>query len=303
MKVYLDGQFVDDGDAKLSIFDAAVQHAVGLFETMRAYSGKVFRLDAHMNRLAESAKQTGLAQSLRTEALGEAVELALKKNELTEARVRLTITGGNLAMLAPATGEKPPRHHPTVAITVTAPTVYPQSFFEEGVSVVVADPKANPFDPTAGHKTIQYWPRLRSLAEAAAAKAGEALWFTVTNHLCGGSVSNAFIVKSGQLHTPIARGEEPSGAIPSPVLPGVTRTVVAEVASRLNLPVHKKMLTINDVLEADELFLTNSSWLVLPVVKVEKETIGAGRPGEITAQVREELIKSIAQECGAQVGV
>lgn len=298
MKVYLDGEFVDDGDAKLSVFDAAVQHAVGLFETMRAYGGKVFRLDAHLKRLADSALQTGLVETLRTGPLGEAVEAALRKNDLSDARVRLTISGGDLSLLSPTRGEKPGKHHPSIIITATPPTAYPEGFFEEGVSVVIADPKANPFDPTAGHKTIHYWPRLQSLAQAAANKAGEALWFTITNHLCGGAVSNAFLVKGGQLHTPIVRGEEPDGAIPSPVLPGITRSVVTELAAKLDLPVHKKMLTINDVLEADELFLTNSSWLVLPVVKVEKETIGAGKPGEITRQVRDGLFKAVADECG-----
>ena len=298
MKVYLDGHFVDEAEAKLSIFDAAVQHAVGLFETMAAYGGRVFRLESHMKRLAHSARETGLVEALRTEALCEAVEMALKKNELAEARVRLTITGGDLSLLGSPGSAKPSRHRPSIVISAAEQTRYPAAFFSDGVATVIADPKANPFDPMAGHKTIHYWSRLRSLAQAAASKAGEALWFTVTNHLCGGAVSNAFVIKGDQIHTPIGRGEEPEGAIPSPVLPGITRAVIMELAAKLNIPVHQKMLTINDVLEADELFLTNSSWLVLPVVKVEKETIGAGKPGEITQQLRGELMKVIADECG-----
>jgi branched-chain amino acid aminotransferase len=299
MKVYLDGQFVDEDAARVSVFDAAVQHAVGLFETMRACNGSVFRLSAHVQRLIESAAQVGLTETLRAKPLCEAIELTLKKNELREARVRLTLTGGNLALAGPATSSRSARHHPSIFITATPPTAYPEKFFSEGVTAIIADPKANPFDPLSGHKTTHYWSRLRTLAQAAAAEAGEALWFTVTNHLCGGSVSNAFIVKEGQLHTPIARGEEPAGAIPSPVLPGITRSAVIELAGKLNLPVHRRMLTINDVLEADELLLTNSSWLILPVVKVEKETIGSGKPGDVTRQLSQSLAAAIAQECPA----
>ena len=299
MKVYLDGQIVDDSDARLSVFDASIQHGVGLFETVRAYNGRPFRCDAHMERLVRSAEQLGLGEKLRPSPLCEAVELTLQKNGMSDARVRLTLTGGNLSLLGAAQNKKQPRLQPSIFISATEPTVYPESFFTDGVSVVIADPKANPFDPLGGHKTVNYWSRLNALAAAAQGGAGEALWFTVTNHLCGGCVSNAFIVKSGQLHTPIARGQEPQGAIPSPVLPGVIRAAVIEVGGKLNIPVVQRMLTINDVLEADELFLTNSSWLVLPVAKVEKESIAGGKTGEVTKQIYEELLKLIASECGA----
>lgn len=302
MKVYLDGQFVHVSDARVSAFDAAVQHGVGLFETMQAFGGKVFRLQDHLDRLIESAKETGLTDRLRPAPLAEAVELALQHNKATEARVRLTVTGGDLSLLAAARTGKKIEHHPTLLISVTEPTAYPPAMFTEGVLAVIADAKANPLDPLAGHKTINYWQRLRTLTHAAAAKAGEALWFTVTNHLCGGSVSNAFLVKDRQLFTPIARGEETAGALPSPVLPGITRKVVLEVAEALSVPVQKKMLTINDVLEADEVLLTNSGWGVMPVVTVEKKTIGTGKPGEITQQLRMELSRRIETECGIAPG-
>ncbi|MEX2673143.1 MAG: aminotransferase class IV [Phycisphaeraceae bacterium] len=302
MKVYLDGQFIDAEDAKLSIFDAAVQHGVGLFETMHAYHGRVFQLDAHIARLVHSAGELGLTHRLKEKPLREAVEMTLTKNKLTEGRqrLRLTVTGGDLAMLSAArAGKGAEAQQPTICITPSEATVYPEGFFTEGVTVVIADPKANPFDPTAGHKTINYWVRLRSLMQAAQAGAAEALWFSVTNHLAGGAVSNALLVKDEQLYTPIARGEEVSGSLPSAVLPGVTRAAVLELAEELDLPVHRKMLTINDVLEADELMLTNTSWGILPVVRVEKETIGDGRLGKTTQQLYEALLKKIGRECAA----
>ncbi|MAE62327.1 MAG: hypothetical protein CMJ49_13345 [Planctomycetaceae bacterium] len=300
MKVFLDGHFVDDTDAGVSVHDAAMQHAVGLFETMQAFDGRVFRLEAHLQRLIDSARLLGLTQRLRLDPLCEAVELTLHENDLTEARVRLTVTGGNLSLLAVARGKSQPNtHEPTVIITAHEPTLYPPGFFDNGVSVIIADPKSNPFEPTAGHKTLIYWSRLQSLTAAAASQAGEALWFSVTNHLCGGAVSNAILVRDQQLISPIARGEEADGAIASPVLPGITRAAVLELAEQANIPIHRRMLSISDVLEADELMLTNSSWQILPVVRVESETIGDGTPGPITLQLRDALLKSIESECRA----
>jgi len=303
MKVYLDGKMVDAGAAKLSAFDAATQHGVGLFETMQAYDGKVFRLRQHIDRLIDSAQLLGLTDQLQAEPLCEAIELILRKNKLDDARVRLTVTGGDLSLLASAHAKssgkksKKPEHRLSVLVHATEPTQYPQALFTKGVMTVFADPKANPFDPTAGHKTVNYWARLRSLNQAAASQASEALWFTVTNHLCGGAVSNALLIKDGQLLTPIARGEEPDGGIPSPTLPGVTRSALLDIAERLDIPVHRRMLTINDVLEADELMLTNSSWLVMPVVAAEKSMIGDGEPGPITKQLHAALIDTIRSEC------
>lgn len=303
MKIFLDGQFVDAADARVSALDAGIQHGVGLFETMQAFNGRIFRLEAHIDRLITSAKELGLSNKLRHEPLCELVERTVMENDMTEARVRLTVTGGDLSMLGAARGltptAKPPEreHRPTVLCVASAPTQYPAAFFDSGVSVVIADPKANPLDPSAGHKTLNYWMRLRSLAQAASSGGGgEALWFTVTNHLCGGAVSNAFIVKDGRLLTPIARGEEANGTLPSAVLPGITRAAVIEMAEELDIAVEKKMLSINDVLEADELFLTNSSWQVLPVVKVEKEAINKGEVGDITRKIRERLLLTIGRE-------
>lgn len=297
MKSFVNGQMLPLNQSLLSIHDAGLQHGVGLFETMQAFNGKVFQLVPHIERLIQSAKQTSLSHSLRLEPLCDLVENTLAENHLTEARIRLTITGGDLSLLAAArSGGKAPAHQPSVLCVVSEPTQYPAAFFEQGVMVVIADAKANPLDPLASHKTLNYWSRLKALAQAAAQQAGEALWFAVTNHLCGGAVSNAFLVKNGSLYTPIARDEEQPGALPSPVLPGITRACVLEIAEGLSIDVHKKMLTISDVLEADEIFLTNSSWQILPVISVEDKTIGSGRVGELTRKLRDKLLDQIASQ-------
>ena len=162
-------------------------------------------------------------------------------------------------------------------------TVYPEEMFERGVRATIADLRVNPLDPMQGHKTLNYWARLRQLQLASARGAAEALVFQVTNHLAGGCVSNAFIVKDGAIVTPIARGEEVevgggaaespddadserqslaqgqmplrAGVLPSPVLPGVVRRWVMDWAAASDVAVVRRMISINDVLGAEEVFL------------------------------------------------
>ncbi|MEL6499442.1 MAG: aminotransferase class IV [Planctomycetota bacterium] len=289
--VFLNGRFVESGDARVSAFDAGLTHAVGLFETMaggvREGEAVVTRLHDHLDRLALSAQQLRLTDELRKPALAEAVLRTVEKEGSQRQRVRLSITGGDLNLLSAGEGRA---HDPTVLITSQPATQYPDAMFAQGVVAAIADAKANPFEPTASHKTLNYWWRLSALRDASVKGAAEALVFQVTNHLCGGCVSNAFVVKDGALFTPIARGEEAAGALPSPVLPGITRGAVIDAARELGIDVTARMLTIDDVLGADELLLTNSSWGVLPVVAVEASKIGGGAVGETARALRERLV-------------
>lgn len=285
MLVFLNGQLVERDDARVSAFDAGFQHAIGLFETMLVRNGRVFRGDRHIARLDASARALGLSESLRTDPLLDAIALTLERNGMAEARVRLTITGGDLNWLQ-SRGERRAAD-PTVLIVAQPPTAYPAEFFERGVLVTIADDKANPLDPFAGHKSLSYWPRVRALQLAGAKGASEALWFTVANHLAGGCVSNVFLVREGLLVTPPARGEEAAGALPSPVLPGVTREALIALAEARSLRVERRVLAIADVLAAEEIFLTNSSWGVLPIRQVEGHVVGDGEPGPVTRSLRE----------------
>ncbi len=289
--VFLNGAFVEPGEARVSAFDAGLQHAVGLFETLAAgnAAGEAWgrRLPEHMDRLCASAQELALSNDLRRDALIDAVLLTVKRSGLPRARVRLTITAGDMsAAPRPAPGTTPPPpHSPTVMILAQPATDYPEAMFERGVRVAIADARANPFNPTEGHKTLNYWWRLRELHRASAKGAAEALVFQITNHLAGGCVSNAFVVKDGTLLTPFARGDE-GATLPSPVLPGVTRAALLDLATELGIDAQRRMITIDDVLGADEIFLTNSSWDVLPIVAVERETIADGKPGPLTARLR-----------------
>ena len=296
MLVWLNGKFVDRDSATVPAFDAGIQHGIGLFETFAAHNGTVFRADAHARRLVESARLLRMSESLRAEPLAEAVGHALERNGLEHARLRLTVTGGNLGLLAAL---KPTKVDPTVLIDVQPPTLYPDALFDEGAMVTIAHGRLNPISPMAGHKTLNYWPRIHALQEAAASKAGESLWFTVSNHLAGGSVSNVFLVTDGVVHTPFARGDDAQDPAGPTVLPGITRAAILELCDAIGCETTKRRLDINDLLAADEVFLTNSSWGVLPVVAVEKETIGSGAVGEVTTQLREAWLDLVARETGA----
>ncbi|MBC8201623.1 MAG: aminotransferase class IV family protein [Planctomycetes bacterium] len=295
MKVWINGTFVDDKNAKISVFDAGFQHGVGLFETMCAKNGSVFRAQDHMERIARSASALRLTEKLQVDPLVDALQLTLEENGQEEARLRLTITGGDLNLLQ-QTGESG-GGDPTIVIQTQPPTRYPDAFFENGVVVSIASGRVNPFEFSAGHKTLHYWSRLLNLQMAAMQQCGEALWLTPSATVTGGCVSNIFIVRNGTLLTPAARGEEGESDEPSAVLPGITREVVIEIAQELGVGTSKQPLSFDDVLGADEVFLTNSSWGVLPVIGVraavqteegagtQDQPFGTGKVGSLTRQL------------------
>ena len=227
------------------------------------------------------------------EELTNAVSATLSTNDLADARIRLTVTAGRLNLLRSDQEDGPEQ---TLLVVAAPPTAYDPAYFDRGVTVVVAAAASNPMDPFAGHKTLAYWHRLHTLRQAAALGAAEAIWLNISNHLAGGAVSNLFLVRDGVLLTPPARGEESEGALPSPVLPGVTRASVLEVAAESGIQVTRRMLTIDDLLEADEVFLTNSSWQILPVTCVEKKTIGDGSVGGATRRLRKRVLALIEKE-------
>jgi branched-chain amino acid aminotransferase len=294
MVIWLNGAFVEASEARVSALDAGLQHGVGLFETMQARGGQVFRLPEHLDRLAESARELGLADPLRTEPLAQAVEQVMARWARQEARLRLTLTAGTVNMLREAREGASARVDPTLMIVATPPTPFPPEMFERGVAVMVANDRLNPLDRFAGHKTLWYWPRLAALREAAQAGAAEALWFDVSNRLACGCTCNAFLVKGDRLLTPIARGEEPRGGLRSPVLPGIARRTVIGLADECGLRVERCSLTIDDLLGADEAFLTNASWGVLPVVRVERGTVGGGEVGPATRRLREAWLAAVS---------
>ncbi len=314
--VFINGSIIPQREARLSAFDAALQHGVGLFETFVAIADsadapRVIHLGEHLARLATSAQTLGLAETIHTDALAEAVQRTIRQAavdspETIRFRIRLTITGGDLNLLEAARGHSAPQQQPTLLIVAQPATHYPDEIFSRGITTVLGDLKLNPLDPFQGHKTVNYWARLRELQQAASKRAGEAILLQVSNHLAGGCVSNILLVKDEEVFSPVSRGEEEevaegvdgdgiealgdstSGAVlPSPVLPGVVRRWALDMLSSEGVRTERRLLALQDVLDADEVFLTNSSWGVMPVVKVESRTIGDGAVGPISRMLVE----------------
>jgi branched-chain amino acid aminotransferase len=302
----VNGEFVDPPEARIAALDAGLQHAVGLFETMLGAlvegSPRVFFVREHVDRLVRSARELGLSHDLRAPALVQALERTVARAGIARARIRLTITGGVASRPAPgAAGQSPGL--PGVIVHVQPATQYAEEMFERGVSAGIAASRLARANPLDGHKTLAYWWRLRELHNAGARGLAEAIVLHDDNRLASGCVSNLFIVRAGCLRTPCARTDDAprareadlaaelarsplTPAQPGPVLPGITRAFVLESAAMMGVEPEIADLTIDDLLDADEVFLTNSLWGVLPVVRVEAKVIGTGTPGELARRLR-----------------
>jgi branched-chain amino acid aminotransferase len=280
--VSLNGRLMPADRAQISVFDSGFMQGIGLFETMRAYGGQVFRVKQHLERLVDSARRLGWTVMPDAADLRENIEQVVGATEHEDSRVRLTVTTGTLRPTEQETPEL------TVVATASAGVQYPRECYVRGVTVLVSDYRQGRHDPTAGHKTTSYFARLASLREAHARGAFEALWFTPDDYLAEGAISSVFVVRDERLLTP---------PLDTPVLPGITRAAVIELAVELGIPVREQQLTIDDLLGADEVFLTNSLMELIPVVRVERERIGTEAPGETTAQLYEAYGQLVEQEC------
>jgi branched-chain amino acid aminotransferase len=280
-KVFLNDKLVDVEQAHVSVTDSGLLYGAGLFETMRSHNGVVFRLEDHLDRLFRSAAHLSINHDHDKKYLREAVYKLLDANKLTEARLRLTLTNGPIA-------ETAEQARPTLLITAGTLQRYPPEYYQTGAMVVLCPYRQNTTDPICGHKTTNYYPRLIALTLARQKQAAEALWFTDDHRLAEGCVSNIFLVKGSVLHTP---------ALGTPVLPGIARKAVCRIAERESIQLVEKDLHISDVLEADEIFLTNVVMEVLPVIQVEKHTISQGKVGPVTGELRRRFLEMIEEEC------
>ncbi len=269
-QVFFIDKIVPADAAAVSITDSSFLYGLGLFETMRAANGSVFCLKDHLDRLFASAAALSIPSGLTPDFIEDAVGQVLKANRLKNARLRLTLSSGPLAQTDTPKG--------TLLITATEFTSYPEEYYDKGVRVVLTDFRQNPKDPTCGHKTTSYASRLMALKKAHEKLATEALWFTTENTLAEGSISNVFLVKDNVLYTPRAD---------TPVLPGIARRTVLELAKKLNIKCLEQDLFVHDLLSAQEVFLTNVIMTILPVTSIESHTVSDGKVGTITKKLTE----------------
>lgn len=282
--VCINGEPVRPAEARVSVFDAGFMQGVGLFETMRTYQRRVFRLEHHLRRLIASATALGWATAPELDALRENVARVVEgASGDDDLRVRLTVTTGALRA---TDADTPPL---TIVASATGDVRYPAECYTKGVTVTLCPYRHNRDDPTAGHKTTSYYARLAALRRAHARSAFESLWFTHDGHLAEGCISTVFVVENERLYTP---------PLDTPVLPGVTRAAVIEAAEHAGVAVAERPLSPEDVRTADEVFLTSSLMQLVPVVRIERERIGDERPGDITRALSEEYHRLVREECG-----
>jgi branched-chain amino acid aminotransferase len=280
-KVFLNDKLVDLDKACISVTDSGFLYGAGLFETMRSYNGVVFALTDHLDRLFASAGALSIDSLYSRQYITEAVYKLLQASKLTDARLRLTLTSGPMA-------ELDEQRKPTLLITATKLHPYPSEYYKNGVTVVLCPFRQNTVELICGYKTTSYFSRMIGLKDAHQKKAAEALWFTVDNRLAEGCISNVFLVKDSVLYTPL---------ISTPVLPGVARQTICRIALKNSIELVEKDLYINDLLGADEVFLTNVIMQILPITKIEKHIVGDGKVGPMVKKLQDYFAEFIESHC------
>ena len=282
-QIYINGKFVPQDDAKISVFDHGLLYGDGVFEGLRSYHGKVFRLREHIVRLFESAKAIWLEIPLSQDAMCDAVNEAVRVNNIDDGYIRLVVTRG-----AGTLGLDPNRcSNPQVIIIADAISLYPQELYEKGLEIVTVSVQRNhPAALSPRIKSLNYLNNILAKIEGLQAGCIEALMLNHKGEVAECTGDNIFIVRRGVLFTP---------PLEAGILGGITREVVMEIAREIGIEVGEVPLTKHDVYVADECFLTGTAAEVIPVVKVDNRSIGTGKPGAITRDL-EQRFKELTKQ-------
>jgi branched-chain amino acid aminotransferase len=274
-KVYINGKLFDKADAKVSVYDHGLLYGDGVFEGIRVYEGKVFRLREHIDRLYESGRHIKLEIPMSREQLADAVVSTVQANNKQNGYIRLVVTRG-----AGYLGLDPRKtSDPQIIIIVDDISLYPPELYENGMDIAtVATIRNHPNALNPRIKSLNYLNNILAKIEAIQAGCMEALMLNHKGEIAECTGDNIFLVKRGTLRTP---------SVEAGILEGVTRNAVIELAQQAAIPVQEMPLTRHDVYAADECFLTGTAAEVIPVVKCDGRPIGTGKPGPITRQIRE----------------
>ena len=273
MKIYLDGKFVDQADAKVSVFDHGLLYGDGIFEGIRLYQGNIFRLDEHLERLEYSAKALLLKMPLSRKEIAEATCETCRQNNLSDGYIRLVVTRGvgDLGLspwLCPT---------PSIFIIADKINLYPAEHYTKGLEIVtVPTRRMNAAALSPAVKSLNYLNNILAKIEARQAGALEAIMLNDQGYVAECTGDNIFIVHKGEILTPAAS----QGA-----LKGITRDTIFDIAKEIGVPIREADLTRYDVWCSDECFLTGTGAEVIPVVKLDGREIGSAKPGPITQKV------------------
>ena len=288
MLIYIDGEFLPKAEAKVSVFDHGLLYGDGVFEGIRSYNSRVFKLDEHLERLYDSAKSIMLQIPIPIETMKETVLETLRRNHLREAYIRLVVTRGvgDLGL--------DPDKCPTPSIIIIADkiTLYPQKFYEDGLEIVTVSVRRNYSEAINPRiKSLNYLNNILAKIEGKQSGAEEVLMLNAEGYVVECSGDNIFWVKNEVLVTP---------PVHIGILEGVTRNSVIDLARDAGMQVEERVFTRHDLYIADECFLTGTAAEVIPVVKIDRRAIGDGQPGKVT----EKLIaafRQFAHNCGTPI--
>jgi len=280
--IYIDGKYYPKDKAKISVFDHGFLYGDGVFEGIRSYGGIVFKLKEHIDRLYSSARAIMLGMPLTKEEMIEAVLETLRKNNLKDSYIRLVITRGVGDLgLDPRKCPKPS----VIIIAVPMLQLYDEEKRRRGISMIVSWTRRDPVDATSHEiKSLNYLNSILAKIEANNAGADEAIILDTHGYICEATGENIFVVKNGKLYT----SPRASGA-----LPGITASVIKRIAAELGYEVIERNLTVTELYEADEAFLTGTGAEIMPIREVNKRKIGEGRIGPITEKILEEFKKIV----------
>jgi len=271
--VYINGEFLPQPEAKVSVFDHGFLYGDGVFEGIRAYNGRVFKLKEHLERLYESAQAIFLTIPLSFEELRQAVLETCRRNGIRDGYIRLVVSRG------PGDLGLDPRKcsRPTVVIIADTIQLYPEELYRQGMKIATVATRRNaPEALNPRIKSLNYLNNILAKIEANLSGYPEVLMLTQEGYVAECTGDNIFIVRRGTLLTP----PDYLG-----ILEGITRNTVMELAREMGVPVREKVLTRHEVYNAEECFLTGTAAEVIPVVEVDGRRIGTGRPGPITLRL------------------
>lgn len=275
MKIFIDGKLVEKDEAKVSVFDHGVLYGDGIFEGIRAYNGRIFRLEDHLKRLDESARAILLKLPMSLKEIEKAIIETVRVNGLKDAYIRLVVTRGvgdlGLDMRKCKQGA-------TLFIIADRIELYPEEYYEKGLTLITSTIRQKGLDQvTPGVKSLNYLANILARAEATAAGAQEAILLNGTGHVSECSGDNIFYIKDNKIFTP------PTSA---GILVGVTRNVVIALAhEKLGIKVVERNFPRYDLYSADEVFLTGTGAEVIAGVKIDGRVIGKGVAGPLTKQL------------------
>jgi branched-chain amino acid aminotransferase len=281
--VYLNGKYMPLSEAKIAVTDYGFLFGYGLYETMRAYHGRLFRLKDHLERLGKAARTLNLPCDAAE--LEKAVPETLRRSGVEEARVRLSLTAGEGSL----TPDPRTCRQPTVLVTVIPYIPFTAEIYQRGFSLLTSAIFRNSRSRLPGMKTTCFLENMLARQQAREGGADEALLLNEKGELAEASSSNLFLVSGGVLITP---------AIESGILPGITRKIVLELAEGLGIRNERTIMWPQELEMAEEAFLTNSLIEVMPVTVIDSQPVGKGRPGALTQQLQAAYERLVAKEIG-----